>query len=630
MKRTAVYGSWPSPLSATRISTAGVRFSQPRVAGAWVYWLESRPAELGRGVLVRAQQDAAPRDVTPSPFNVRSRVHEYGGGAFTITGDAVYFVNYDDQQIYRQVIDSGKPPEALTQAPGCRFADLVADERRARLICVREDHGRTGQLPVNTLASVSMQDGTITTLSQGHDFYSSPALSPDAQHLAWLCWNAPQMPWDGCELWLAELDGNGTPRQAQRIAGDAQESIFQPQFALDGVLHFVSDRSGYWNIYRHAAEADTPITQDAMDYGFAQWNFGMSSYGFLADDSLLAVRTHDGASELVIVRTPGHAEILDTGMSQIEHLHVAGKLCTILAANPVQAASVLFGTPQNLKPVAAPNADIHGRYISKPQFIRFPTTQGESTCAWYYPPCNPDYTGRSGELPPLLVKCHGGPTAMSGNGLDPRIQFWTSRGFAVADVNYRGSSGFGRAYRQSLRGAWGIKDAEDCVAAARQLVKQGLADLQRLAISGSSAGGFTVLCALAFHDCFKAGAVYYGLSELETAMRDTHKFESHYGDSLLGPWPEARAVYREHSPLHAADRIRCPVIFFQGLKDKVVPPDQTERMVQALHTNGVLVEYLSFPDEGHGFRRRDTLQQTLAAELRFYGRVFGFTPVAGD
>lgn len=607
-----------------------MRLSQPRVVGDWVYWLESRPAELGRSVLVRTRNGETPHDLTPAPFSARSRVHEYGGGAFTVSGDAVYFVNYDDQQIYRQFIASGKPPEVLTHAPGCRFADLVVDERRTRLICVCENHERAGQAPSNTLVSVSLRDGDVATLAEGRDFYSSPALSPDAEFLAWLCWNAPRMPWDGCELWLAELDWNGAPTRRQRIAGGAQESIFQPQFAPDGRLHFISDRSGYWNIYRHATESDTPVTQDAMDYGFAQWNFGMSSYAFLADGSLLAVRTHDGASELVTVCTPGHAELLDTGMSQIEHLHAAGRQCAILAANPVQAASVLFGTPHNLKPIVAPGAEIPDGYISAAQFTRFATGGGETAYAWYYPPCNPGYTGHPGELPPLLVKCHGGPTAMNGNGLDARVQFWTSRGFALADVNYRGSSGFGRAYRESLRGQWGVKDAEDCAAAARHLVKQGLADPTRLAISGGSAGGFTVLCALAFRNCFQAGAVYYGLSELETAMRDTHKFEAHYGDTLLGPWPEARDLYRERSPLHAADRIRCPVIFFQGLKDKVVPPDQTERMVQALHANGVPVEYLSFPDEGHGFRRRDTLERTLAAELRFYGRVFGFTPAAGD
>lgn len=663
MKRTTVYGSWASPLSAARISATGVRFSQPRIVNGCVYWLEGRPAELGRSVLVRARPDETPRDLTPAPFSVRSRVHEYGGGAYAASDEAIYFVHYEDQQIYRQAVNGGRP-QALTNAPGCRFADLIADKKHRRLICVREDHRAEGQTPVNTLVSVTLHDGRVSTLAEGHDFFSSPALRPDGGQLAWLCWDAPLMPWQGCELWLADLDKNGTLHRPRRIAGGTQESIFQPQFAPDGVLHFISDRSGYWNIYkatsdpsksRHprtngnpemsgngmpasagmtnrqgfssgVAASVTAVTRGQMDHGFAQWNFGMSSYGFLDDGTVLAARIHDGASELVSVRPDGKTEMVDTGMSQIEHLHAAGRHCAALAASPTRSSCVFFGPPGHLAPVSPADDLVPATCISEPQFIHYPTTDGESAYAWYYPPRNPDYLAAPDELPPLLVKCHGGPTAMNGNGLDARIRFWTSRGFAVADVNYRGSSGFGRCYRQSLHGTWGLKDAEDCVEAARYLVTRGLADPRRLAISGGSAGGFTVLCALAFHKYFRAGAVYYGLSELESAMRDTHKFEAHYGDSLLGPWPQARETYRARSPLYAADRIDCPVIFFQGLKDKVVPPDQTERMVQALRTNKVPVEYLSFPEEGHGFRRRDTLQQALAAELAFYGQVFGFTP----
>ncbi|MGH8278023.1 MAG: S9 family peptidase [Gammaproteobacteria bacterium] len=601
--------------------------SQPRVVNDCVYWLEGRPAELGRSVLVCARQGAAPRDLTPTPFNVRSRVHEYGGGAYTAGENIIYFVNHDDQQIYRQSTDGGTP-KALSSAPGCRFADLTLDKKHARLVCVCEDHSQFDEPPRNTLVSVAFGDGRTRTLAQGSDFYSSPTLSPDGLQLAWLCWNAPLMPWQGCELWLAELDERGVLQAPRRIAGGAQESIFQPQFAPDGVLHFVSDSNGYWNIYRHVSGSNPAVTQVRMDHGFAQWNFGMSSYGFLADGTLLATRMHDGVSELLAVRTSGASESVNTGMSQIEHLHAAGNLCTLLAASPTQPAAVLFGTPQHLTPVTPPTMSVPAGNISAAQFIRFPADNSETVYAWYYPPCNPEYEPKPGERPPLLVTCHGGPTAMSSNGLDPRIQFWTSRGFAIADVNYRGSSGFGRAYRESLRGEWGIKDAEDCIATARYLVEHGLADARRLAISGGSAGGFTVLCALAFHDYFKAGAVYYGLSELATAMRDTHKFEAHYGDSLLGPWPEARDVYHKRSPLYAAARIRSPVIFFQGLKDKIVPPGQTERMVAALRSNGVPVQTFSFPEEGHGFRRRDTLEQTLGAELAFYGRTFRFVPAA--
>lgn len=619
-------GTWSSPLSAAGIAESGVRPSQPRIAGEYVYWLENRPAENGRSVLVRAQLGEAPHALTPAPFSVRSRVHEYGGGAFAVAEDAVYFVNDADQQIYRQPA-AGGPPQALTELPGCRFADLRVDELRRRVIAVCEDHCADERAPRNTLVAVSLRDGRIATLAAGHDFYSSPAFSPDGRQLAWLAWNVPLMPWDGCELWLAQLDADGLPAEPWQVAGGSQESIFQPQFAPDGTLHFVSDRDGFWNIYKYCAAIVHPLTRERMEHGFAQWNLGMSSYGFLAAGTMLAARIHDGISELVEIAPDGSATRIERGCTQIEHLHVGNHGCALLASSATQPQAVIVNRDGRFHRVSAATDILAADYISQPQFIRFPTTDGDTACGWYYPPRNPHCRVPSGEAPPLLVRCHGGPTAMNGNGLEPRIQFWTSRGFAVADVNYRGSSGFGRAYRQSLRGQWGIKDAEDCVAAARHLVARGFVDRDRIAITGSSAGGFTVLCALAFHDIFRAGAVYYGISELESAMRDTHKFEAHYADSLLGPWPEARAVYRARSPLYAASRIRCPVIFFQGLKDKVVPPDQTQRMVEALRANRLPVEYLSFADEGHGFRRRETLQRTLEAELAFYGRVFGFGPV---
>lgn len=623
--RPEPYGSWPSPITAERIAAGGVRLSQPRIADGGVYWLENRPAENGRGVVVRARPDEAPRDLTPAPFSVRSRVHEYGGGAFVVGDGALFFVNHEDQQIYRQTLDGGAP-QRLSHAPHCRFADLLLDAHRQRLICVSEVHAAGERAPANQLIAVDLRGGRIRVLAEGRDFYSSPALSPDGRQLAWLCWNAPAMPWDGCELWLAGLDDAGAPVEARWLAGSGQESIFEPQFAPDGSLHFISDRSGFWNIYKYVDGEVRALTADAMDYAYAQWNLGMSSYGFLADGTMLATRIREGVSELVRIDTQGQVRTVDTGCTQIEHLQVGGLRCTLLAGSPAQAPRVLLGENGQFQALTPAQNHVPAELVSRPQCLRFPTGEGEFAYAWYYAPRNPECAAAPGEKPPLLVKCHGGPTAMSGDALDTRIQFWTSRGFAVADVNYRGSSGFGRAYRQSLHGHWGIKDAEDCVVAAQHLVERGLADRQRLAISGSSAGGFTALCALAFHDYFRAGAVYYGLSELASAMRDTHKFEAHYGDSLLGPWPAARAVYRARSPLYAAGRINCPVIFFQGLQDKIVPPDQTERMVQALRDNSVPAEYLSFAEEGHGFRRRETLQRTLEAELAFYGRVFGFSP----
>ena len=625
--RNAGYGSWRSPLSAARIAAGGVRFAQPRIAGGYVYWLENRPAESGCVVLVRARPGEPARDLTPAAFSVRSRAHEYGGGAFAVRLDTAFFVNDADQQIYRQSLTDGTP-QALTRVPGCRFADLQVDESRQRLIAVCEDHRPDERAPQNTLTAVHCGDGKVITLALGYGFYSSPCLSPDGRRLAWLCWNAPRMPWEGCELWLAELDAGGMPINPSRMAGGTRESIFQPQFSPDGILHFISDRNGFWNIYKYVEGKILAVTHDVMDYGFAQWNFAMSGYGFLDDGGLCAACFNQGRSELAHIGADSAVQSVEREFSQIEHLHVHGNQWVMLAADSTHPPAVIWNDGARQLRLTQDAQSVPARHVSVPEFVSFPTTDGETAYCWYYSPHNPDYRAPPGAKPPLLVKCHGGPTAMSGNGLDLRVQFWTSRGFAVADVNYRGSSGFGRAYRESLRGEWGIKDAEDCIAAARCLVGRGLVDARRLAISGSSAGGFTALCALAFHDCFHAGAAYYGISDLESAMRDTHKFEAHYGDSLLGPWPAARDIYRARSPLYAAGRIRRPVIFFQGLKDKIVPPDQTQRMVQNLRANGVPVEYLEFPEEGHGFRRRETLQATLEAELAFYSRVFGFTPAA--
>jgi len=621
---TAPCGSWPSPLSAARIAAGGVRLLQPHIAGDAVYWIESRPTENGRCVLVRSRLDAGRQDLTPAPYNVRSRVHEYGGGAYAVSRDAAFFVNDNDQQIYSLPLVSGSVRK-LTAANNCRFADLLLDELCQRLICVCEDHTRENAEPVNSLVSVDIRDGSVTRLVNGSDFYSSPAVRADGGQLAWLCWDHPHMPWDACELWVAELDRAGALINRRRIAGGGKESIFQPQFAPDGMLHFVSDRDGYWNIYRYADGYIHAVTRDPMDYGFAQWQFGMSSYGFMADGRLVATRLHHGCSELVHIGNDGTTPVYAAEFTQIEHVHAYAGRLVLLASDPMHAAAVILVEANKFSILNETDDWIAAEYLSISEPISFPTTNGDTAFAWYYPPRNPECRVPAEEKPPLLVKCHGGPTAMNGNGLDPRIQFWTSRGFAVVDVNYRGSSGYGRAYRRALHGQWGVRDVEDCLNATRHLVNTGRVDGQRLIITGSSAGGFTVLCALAFHDYFQAGGVYYGISELASAMTDTHKFEAHYGDSLLGPWPEASALYHMRSPLYVADKISCPVIFFQGLKDRVVPPDQAQRMVQALRAKGLPVSYIRFADEGHGFRRSESIERALEAELDFYARTFGFT-----
>ena len=623
MKRALPCGSWPSLLSVAQTAGAQRRFLQPRLWDGAVYWLEGRPEEGGRVVLMR-ERDAARQELTPRPFSVRSRAHEYGGGAYAPAADGVYFCNDADQCIYIYKRDADAPVRVTAPGP-YRFADLVPDPTRRRLIAVAEDSSGAGYRDL--LLAISLEDGRIAPLREGAGFFSSPALSPDGRLLAWLTWDDSQMPWDGSTLWLAELDAMGALGDARRLAGGTEESVFQPRWSPQGILHFVSDRSGYWNLYRHTDGACQAVCADAADYGYAQWVFGMSAYGFLSADEIAAVRVERGRSQLVRIRAGlGKREPLDARYSHIEHLDAAEGRLVMVAGAADATCGIVAGGADGLSCLGDSGFGWPKASLSRARMMGFPTTGGEQAYLWYYPPCNAACEPLTGECPPLILRCHGGPTSMNGDALDARVQFWTSRGFAFADLNYRGSTGFGRAYRRSLAGQWGVKDVEDCVHALRHLVAAGLADPARAAVSGSSAGGFTALAAVTFHDVFRACSVQYGISELETAMRDTHRFEARYGDTLLGPWPQARDIYRGRSPFHAADRIRVPVIFFQGARDTVVPADQTSRMLQALRERGVPAACLLFPEEGHGFRRAETLRQVLAAELAFYARVFGLTP----
>ncbi|HLW74894.1 MAG TPA: prolyl oligopeptidase family serine peptidase [Gammaproteobacteria bacterium] len=620
MKRAAPGGSWPSPLSVAAVSAAQRRYLQPRLHRGAAYWLESRPEEQGRCVLVRAK-DGDHEDLTPPPYSVRNRVHEYGGGAYLLHGDTVYFCNDADQCIHR--FEGGKITR-LTEPSARRYADFAVDAARARLICVCEEHP-PGEAVKNYLAAVSLADGSVAPLLTDRDFVSSSTPSPDGRQLAWLAWDDPQMPWDGSELWLAELDRDGGLKNARRIAGGPEESLFQPRWSPGGVLHFVSDRTGYWNLYRYAGDEIEALCPDAADYGYAQWVLGMSSYGFLSEHEIATVRIERGRSSLM--RIAGGKRIpIEAPYTHIEHLDAGGGRVLFLGGAPDISMGIVEGESGTFRRLSVAGFVVDPAYLSRAEAVSFPTSGGETAHAWYYPPRNRDYRTPEGEAPPLIVRCHGGPTAMNGDAMEARIQFWTSRGFAVADLNYRGSTGFGRAYRRSLAGQWGVKDMEDCVQLLVHLAARGLADPKRAAVSGSSAGGFTALATLTFKDAFRGGAIQYGLSELVTAMRDTHKFEARYGDMLLGPWPEAEETYRARSPLYAADRIHVPVIFFQGMKDTVVQPDQTARMLAALREHGVPAACLTFSEEGHGFRRAETLRAVLSAELAFYSCLFGFTP----
>ncbi len=622
----APFGSWRSPITADRIVSGNVGLGQLALDRGCVYWTESRPTESGRVALVRRDVDGVVQDVVPAPFSVRTRVHEYGGGAFAVVGGTVWFSNDKDQRIYR--MDDGGAPVPITPAGSCRYADLVVDSHHSRLLAVCEDHAGAGE-PSNSIVAID-EDGTVQVLADGSDFYAAPRPSPDGGYLLWLSWDHPNMPWDGCVLTRATCNGTGAVAETEILAGGADEALFQPEWSPDGDVYFVSDRSGWWNLYRWSDGAPRPVSPMQAELGLPQWIFNMRTYGFVDSSRIHAIRTVNGLAELLAISVEeGTADVISTPYVEMHGLVADAKQVVLVgsAAQDVPVVAAVDPTDRTiveLQRSAAETPDL--AVVSVAQPVTFESGDGRQAHAFYYPPKNDEFASPDKVLPPLIVKSHGGPTGQSGCGFNLKIQYWTSRGFAVLDVNYGGSTGYGRSYRRALDGAWGVVDVEDCVAGARWLVAQGLADPDRLAITGGSAGGYTTLCALTFCDVFKAGASHYGIGDLEALARDTHKFESRYLDRLIGNWPDDRETYEARSPLHHAAGLNCPVIFFQGLEDKVVPPNQAEAMVTVLRDKGIPVAYVAFEGEGHGFRQAENIRRALEGELAFYGRVFGFEP----
>jgi dipeptidyl aminopeptidase/acylaminoacyl peptidase len=634
----APYGTWTSPISAKTVAEQGLRLGFVALDGDDIYWLEGRPHEGGRNALVRRSAVGAIADVTPRDHNVRTRVHEYGGGAYVVSKSFIYYSNFLDQRLYR-ILGSGAP-DAITPEGQWFYADAAIDDRRQRLVCVREDHSKAGHEPVTTLVSIRL-DGAPDAgevIASGYDFYSTPRLSPDGTRLAWLSWRHPQMPWDGTELWMASVTDAGTLAEPTLIAGGPHESIYQPGWSPDGTLYFSSDRTGWWSLYKcdvRGAKCDVvPVLWQPLDeaeFGRPQWLFGWATWAFADERRIAAAYVRRGRWTLATIDTEaGTIADVPTDLEPLEWLTATPAHAVYVASSPdtpptVARTNLVTGGTELIR--SSSTLQLDRRHISIPEAIEFPTEGGVTAHAFYYPPTNLDFTALPSDRPPLVVVSHGGPTTQTKAVLDLQVQFWTSRGFAVVDVNYGGSSGYGREYRERLNWQWGIVDVDDNINAAKYLVEEGKADPDRLIIRGGSAGGYTTLAALAFHpEVFGAGASYYGVSDVEALAKDTHKFESRYLDTMIGPYPAARDLYHDRSPIHFIDRLSCALILFQGLEDKVVPPDQSEKMADAVRAKGLPVAYIAFEGEQHGFRRAETIIRCLEAELFFYGAVFRFTP----
>jgi dipeptidyl aminopeptidase/acylaminoacyl peptidase len=643
--KVAPYGSWPSPITSSLIAEESIGFGEVKLDGNDVYWLEVRPRDHGRWVVVRrALAGGKATDLIRSPFSARTRAHEYGGGAWTISEGTLYFSNDEvrpgreaDGRLYR-IRPHGKAV-ALVPQGNWRYADGTVDRTRARWLGVREDHTDiNAEYPTATIVAVDLtrrNRAPATVLIAGHDFFSSPRLAPNGRALAWLAWDHPNMPWHGTKLYLSELDDDSKPcGTAILVAGSENESIFQPEWLPCGTgICFSSDRTGWWNLYIYdlASRTTRALMPMSAEFGQAQWLFGLSSYGISGANQIVTAYIRNGLGHLGLIDSQsGGLETFELPFTEFNSVQTKGDNAVFLAGAPDRPMSVVLLNLRSrryevLKQATDILEDLRiKRYLSTPEPVEFPTSGGATAFGFYYPPVNPDYVAPAGDKPPLRVRCHGGPTSAASTTLSLSIQFWTSRGVAILDVNYGGSTGYGREYRNRLHHNWGVVDVEDTVSGATFLVNRGSVDPGRLVVAGGSAGGYTTLAALTFHNIFQGGASYYGVSDLATLAKDTHKFEARYLDWLIGPYPQAKALYDERSPLRHASRLSRPVIFIQGDEDVVVPPSQTEMIVDALRSHDVTAGYILFSGEQHGIRRGPNIQRALDAELYFYAfMVFG-------
>lgn len=627
--RTAPYGTWESIVSTSLLTAQGARLSNPILDGETLYWLESHPSEGGRVGLWRQSPEGTPELVVPAPYNVRTRVHEYGGGAYAVRLGVVVFSDFTSGRVYR-LSDDGPVP-LTPSSSDFRYADLRVHAGRGLVLAVRETHSPTAE-PVNEIVALRLdEEGPGTVLVSGADFYSDPQLSADCE-LAWTQWDHPAMPWDATLIQRGVLADDLTVSDVVPVAGGPAESALHPRWAPGGDLIFVSDRTGWWNLDAQSDSSITALHPDDAEYAGPQWGLGMSPYVALSTTHVLATRTSVGVTSLVVIErgTGESMTVLPAGGTE-SLTSWGGTAAALIAApdQPLRLATIGLESGQWTDVRHASSESLPPEWISMPQQVSWTSTVATSpgeVHGLYYPPTNPSFTAPDGSLPPLIVESHGGPTAAASSAFSLSTQYWTSRGFAVLDVDYRGSSGYGRAYRDALQGNWGLLDVADCAAGALAMAAAGLADPSRLIVRGGSAGGYTTLQSLVSTSVFTAGVSYYGIGDLEMLARDTHKFESRYMEGLVGPYPAAAQIYRDRSPIHHLDELSAPMLLLQGADDMVVPPNQADEMAAAVRAKGLPVALIVFEGEGHGFRRADTITAATEAELSFYGRVFGFTP----
>ncbi len=633
---TAPYGTWTSPISAAMTAGSSNGILSLQLDGGDLYWWETRPLEGGRYVLMKYNTTGSPEELTASGFNVRTRVHEYGGTSYLIVDGTAYFSNFADQALYQQ--QPGSAPTRLSVSDGLRYADCAHDATHNRLLCVREDH-RGGGEAVNAVVAIDLagepNDGEV--LWQQSDFVAYPRISPDGKTLAWTSWDHPNMPWDNVALWVAPVNADGSlgaPTRLNRTSdGAIDESVLQPVWAEDGTLYFLADRSGWWNLHRYNGQTVEPVHEMAAELGGPLWALGTDYFELLPDQkALIEYSNADGTSLGLLDLNSGETQAIPLPFVNYGSIVATAGTAYVLAGSsdgPTQIISLDLATGEHSVIHQTGERVVEQAYLSVAEAITFPTAGGGEAYGYYYPPVNADFAAPEDELPPLMVLMHGGPTAATSPTFSLAKQFWTSRGFAIVDVNYRGSTGYGRKFRQALNGQWGVVDLEDAVAATEYLVAERKADPNRLLIRGGSAGGYTTLSALAFTDVFAAGANYFGVSDLKALAEHTHKFESRYLDSMVGPYPEAAETYAARSPINSLDGFNSPLITFQGLEDKVVPPAQSEMIYEAVKAKGTPTAYIAFEGEQHGFRNAENNIKSLESELYFYGKVLGFQP-AGD